>query len=74
MSTFNLALGAIATTQGIGASLSGLVAGEIVDHFGYSAAFLTSGAAALVALIVFAVWMTETADLETSKQELIAPV
>jgi sugar phosphate permease len=69
-----LALGAIATTQGIGASLSGLVAGEIVDHFGYSAAFLTSGAAALVALIVFAVWMTETADLETSKQELIAPV
>jgi MFS family permease len=74
LSTFNLALGAIATTQGIGASLSGLVAGEIVDHFGYSAAFLTSGAAALVALIVFAVWMTETADLETSKQELIAPV
>lgn len=69
-----MALGAIATTQGIGASLSGLVAGEIVDHFGYSAAFLTSGAAALVALIVFAVWMTETADLETSKQELIAPV
>jgi MFS family permease len=33
---FNLALGAIATAQGIGASVSGLAAGEIVDHFGYA--------------------------------------
>jgi MFS family permease len=39
---YNLAQGAITTVQGIGASLSGLAAGEIVDHFGYSAAFLTS--------------------------------
>ena len=38
---YNLAQGAIATVQGIGASLSGLAAGEFVDHFGYSAAFLS---------------------------------
>jgi MFS family permease len=63
---YNLALGAIATMQGIGASLSGLAAGVIVDHFGYSAAFLTSGAAALVALIVFALAMPETAERETA--------
>jgi predicted MFS family arabinose efflux permease len=63
---YNLALGAIATMQGIGASLSGLAAGVIVDHFGYSAAFLTLGAAALVALIVFAVGMPETADRESA--------
>jgi MFS family permease len=65
---FNLAQGAIATVQGIGASLSGLAAGEIVDHFGYNAAFLTSGAAAFVALIVFAIGMPETrpAAAETS--------
>ena len=56
---YNLALGAIATAQGIGASLSGLAAGEIVDHFGYSAAFLALGAAAGVALIVFALRMPE---------------
>jgi MFS family permease len=62
---YNLAQGAIATVQGIGASLSGLAAGEIVDHFGYSAAFLTLGAAALVALVVFALGMPETADWET---------
>jgi hypothetical protein len=65
---FNLAQGAVATVQGIGASLSGLAAGEIVDHFGYNAAFLTSGAAALVALVVFAIGMPETrpAAAETS--------
>jgi MFS family permease len=61
---YNLAQGAIATVQGIGASLSGLAAGEIVDHFGYSAAFLTLGAAALVALVVFALGMPETAERE----------
>jgi len=59
---YNLAQGAIATLQGIGASLSGLAAGVIVDHFGYSAAFLSAGGAALVALVVFALWMPETAD------------
>jgi MFS family permease len=59
---YNLAQGAIATVQGTGASLSGLAAGEIVDHFGYRAAFLTLGAAALVAVIVFFVQMPETAE------------
>ena len=59
---YNLALGAIATTQGIGASLSGLASGAVVDHFGYSAGFLTLGTAAMVAFIVFAVAMPETAE------------
>jgi MFS family permease len=57
---YNLAQGAIATAQGIGASSSGLAAGVIVDHFGYSAAFL-----AAVALAVFALWMPETAERQT---------
>ena len=65
----NLAQGAIATVQGIGASLSGLAAGVIVDHFGYSSAFLTLGAAALVAVIVFAIWMPESAEQKTSSPE-----
>jgi MFS family permease len=58
---FNLAQGAVATVQGIGASLSGLVAGIIVDHFGYSAAFLTSGGAACGALAALLLAMPETA-------------
>jgi MFS family permease len=69
---YNLAQGAIATVQGIGASLSGLVAGEIVDHFGYSAAFLTSGAAAVVALVVFAAGMPETAERASASPALDA--
>ena len=60
---YNLAQGAVATMQGIGASLSGLAAGIIVDNFGYSAGFLSLGAVALVALIVFASAMPETAEL-----------
>ena len=59
---YNLAQGAIATVQGIGASLSGLAAGVIVDHFGYAAAFLAAGSAALLALVVFALLMPETAE------------
>ena len=58
---FNLAQGAVATAQGIGASISGLVAGVIVDRFGYAAAFLTFGAAACVALAALFVAMPETA-------------
>jgi len=63
---YNLAQGAVATVQGIGASLSGLAAGVIVDHFGYSATFLSAGGAALVALVVFAWRMPETAELPAS--------
>jgi MFS family permease len=64
---YNLAQGAIATMVGVGASLSGLAAGEIVDHFGYAAAFLALGAAALVATTVFALAMPETAELQKTQ-------
>jgi MFS family permease len=66
---YNLAQGTIATAQGIGASSSGLAAGVIVDHFGYSAAFLAAGAAAAAALAVFALWMPETAEPETGSRD-----
>jgi MFS family permease len=63
---YNLAQGAIATMVGIGASLSGLATGEVVDHLGYSAAFLTLGSVALAAVTVFALAMPETADSKTA--------
>jgi len=59
---YNLAQGAVATVQGIGASVSGLIAGVIVDHYGYTVTFLSLGAVAALALIVFAVGMPETAN------------
>ncbi|MDQ2738469.1 MAG: MFS transporter, partial [Actinomycetota bacterium] len=58
---YNLALGLVATVQGIGASTSGLFAGILVDRAGYTSAFLALGAAAAVAVTVFAVAMPETA-------------
>jgi MFS family permease len=65
---YNLAQGAIATMVGIGASLSGLATGEVVDRLGYTAAFLTLGAVALVAVTVtvFAIAMPETAETKTT--------
>jgi Major Facilitator Superfamily len=58
---YNVAQGGVATAQAIGASASGLAAGLIVDHLGYSAAFLTSGAAAAIAFLALAFAMPETA-------------
>lgn len=61
---YNLAQGAVATFQGIGASTSGLVAGLIVDHLGYHTAFLEASAAALLALIALVWLMPETAPAD----------
>ena len=65
-SRYNLALGAVATAQGFGASLSGLAAGLVVDHFGYDAAFIVSAAGALLALIVLGLALPETARIDRS--------
>jgi MFS family permease len=64
---FNLAQGLVATAQAIGASTSGLAAGLLVDHAGYSATFLSLGAAAAIALTVFAIFMPETAPDAASR-------
>jgi MFS family permease len=58
---YNIAQGAVATVQGIGASSSGLIAGVIVDHFGYTPAFLEAAAVAVIALAILAILMPETA-------------
>ena len=57
---YNMALGGVITMQGIGGSLSGIASGLIVDHFGYSAAFLTLGCVAAVACAAFFLYMPET--------------
>lgn len=67
---YNVAQGMVATAQGIGASSSGLAAGLIVDHFGYSAAFLTSAAVAAIAFAALALAMPETARLSDTAPTL----
>ncbi|PZN97291.1 MAG: MFS transporter [Hyphomicrobiales bacterium] len=58
---FNVSQGAIATAQGIGGALSTSVAGAIVVSAGYSAAFLTLGAAAGLGLVLLLIFMSEPA-------------
>jgi MFS family permease len=70
---YNVAQGGVATAQGIGASLSGLAAGLIVDRFGYSAAFLTSAAMAAVAFAALALAMPETAHAPVTPAAEAAP-
>jgi MFS family permease len=57
---FNVAQGAIATAQGIGAALSTALAGIIVKEAGYSAAFMTLGSIAGCAFALAAWLLPET--------------
>jgi len=57
---YNMALGVVITVEGIGGSLSGLAVGEIVDHFGYSAAFVSMAICAAIAGVAFLLFMPET--------------
>jgi MFS family permease len=50
---FNVGLGAVMTVQGIGASLSNVVAGWLTDRGGYGLAYWVHGGVALFALALF---------------------
>jgi len=50
---FNVGLGAVMTMQGVGASLSNVVAGTVVGNYGYHASHLLSGAIAVIAIVIF---------------------
>ncbi len=65
---FNVSQGAIATATGIGAALSTGVAGFIVVHAGYDAAFLSLAAVAAIGLGLLAVMMPETAPYQGRSQ------
>jgi len=66
---FNLAQGLTALSVGIGAALSNLTAGFVVQWFGYATGFLYLAGIAGVALVFFAVLMPETRSSETQSAE-----
>jgi MFS family permease len=57
---FNVSLGAVATAQGIGASLSNVAAGYVTVQAGYNAAFLVLAGIALAGALLFWLAMPET--------------
>ena len=57
---FNLAQGLVAFATGLGASISNVVAGFVVQTFGYPTGFMTLTTVAIVALLFFAILMPET--------------
>ena len=59
---FNPTLGAISAAVGIGASLSQVIAGSIVHHFGSNAGFLFLAAVASAAFGILYFFMPETRD------------
>jgi MFS family permease len=67
---FNLAQGLMALAVGIGAALSNITGGYIVEKFGFTTGFLTLAAISVLALIFFAVYMPETRPDENSKAAL----
>jgi len=71
---YNLVLGAIATAQGIGASLSNLVSGYVVNAWGYDAGFLFLAAVAALALAIYGLVMPETRGLQELSSLPIAEV
>ena len=63
---FNLAQGLTALAVGVGAGLSNVVAGYVVQWFGYPAGFLGLAAVAMCGLAFFAALMPETREGEAA--------
>lgn len=71
---FNITQGALGMAVGIGASLSNLLAGVIVKHASYNAAFATMGAIALAACALFFFLVPETKpDSAPASEVALAP-
>ena len=63
---FNLAQGAVITAQGIGAAFSTSLAGLLVVHAGYSAAFLALAGIAVSGFLLYFFGMSETRKFESA--------
>jgi predicted MFS family arabinose efflux permease len=67
---FNFAQGLVALSTGLGAALSNLCSGFVVQVFGYTVGFITLAAIAFGGLIFFALLMPETKPEESTRLKL----
>jgi predicted MFS family arabinose efflux permease len=67
---FNFAQGLVALSTGLGAALSNLCSGFVVQVFGYTVGFITLAAIAFGGLIFFALLMSETKPEESTRLKL----
>ena len=70
---FNVSQGAVATTQGLGASFSATLAGLIIVSAGYSMAFLVLAGIAAAGFALYLLAMPETHGFEPPKTASIPP-
>ncbi len=66
---FNLMQGVVALAVGVGASLSNVIGGYVVQGFGYPVGFLGLAAIALCALMFFLILMPETGHDDTADSQ-----
>jgi MFS family permease len=71
---YNLARGVVATVQGVGASISNVVAGNIVVLAGYNAAFVSLACIAALGLVVLVALMPETGKPVPLQRPLATPI
>lgn len=71
---FNLAQGLTGLAVGLGASLSQVVGGWVVQGFGYAAGFLVLAAIAAVGCACYALFMPETASPDEPAETVARPV
>lgn len=65
---FNFAQGTVSLAVGLGAALSNLTGGLVVDHYGFAAGFLALSTVAVAAVLVFAVFMPESESRDGAMQ------
>lgn len=71
---FNFAQGLVALATGLGSGLSNLLAGFIVQEYGFTAGFLSLAVIALGGLGLFALGMPETRPADEAPGARLAPL
>ncbi|MGO8954586.1 MAG: hypothetical protein ACLPWS_01870 [Rhodomicrobium sp.] len=64
---FNLAQGVVGTMSGLGASVSTALFGQIIGTFGRTAAFMSTAAMGLAAVLLLWLLMPETGSLARNR-------